>query len=358
MTDVDHGRTEPTSTASTAPEAPAAPLPITAGHRWLLLGAAVWLVTGLQLDAWAHANVPKLESFWTPWHAVLYSGIAACGLTLLRLVRLSLPPGRPDWRVVAALPLRPHLAGMALLLVGGAIDTLWHNIFGIEKGLEIFASPSHIMIIVGMVLVASGPARLVWIAPGGRRLRPPDAALVLLSTLLTVVPLHIFTLHATVLVRPKLGTGLDPMPVQGLDALALHGYIASTVLLVIPIATLGRRWALPYGIGPVLVGLPSLLMWTAFSGFRDAWYPWTVAGAAVLAELVLRAGHRLVDTLPADARWLLFGAAAPVIVWGVVLLVGAQRSFYGWDVHTTTGLLALTALLGAGTAFVVRRLQV
>ena len=26
------------------------------------------------LDAWAHNNVPGLETFFTPWHAVFYSG--------------------------------------------------------------------------------------------------------------------------------------------------------------------------------------------------------------------------------------------------------------------------------------------
>jgi hypothetical protein len=62
--------------------------------------------------------------------------------------------------------LRLPVVGMAMLLVGGGIDTLWHNLFGIEKGLEIFSSPSHFLIIGGMVLVAAGPALMFAAAPG------------------------------------------------------------------------------------------------------------------------------------------------------------------------------------------------
>lgn len=332
-------------------------LPIRSGHRWLLLGAATWLVTGLQLDAWAHANVPDLETFWTPWHAVLYSGIAACGLTLAWLVRRSLPPGPLSLRALMALPLRATLIGLALLLVGGAIDTAWHNLFGIEKGLEIFVSPSHLLIIAGMVLVAAGPAGLRWRVPDAGRLNPGDAALVLLSTLLAVLPLHIFTLHASVLASPKLGSGVSPMPVRGPDTISVHGYVVSTVLLLLPVLVLGRRWVLPYGVGPVLSGVPALLMWAAFSGFRQGWYPLTVVVVAALVELVVRIGRRRLAQVAADTRWLLLGLTAPALGWGCVLLVGSRLSSYGWNVHTTTGILAVTAATGAGTAFLVRRVQ-
>ena len=136
-------------------------------ERWVLLVASVWLVVGLQLDAYAHATTPELETFWTPWHGVLYSGIAASGFTLLWLLRPRLP-AIPTYRSLLALPnaLRIPLIGMALLLVGGGVDTLWHNLFGIEQDLEIFVSPSHELIIVGMVLVAAGPALMLATEPG------------------------------------------------------------------------------------------------------------------------------------------------------------------------------------------------
>jgi len=37
-----------------------------------LLG--VWVIGGVYADGWAHVNVGGLDSFFTPWHGVLYSG--------------------------------------------------------------------------------------------------------------------------------------------------------------------------------------------------------------------------------------------------------------------------------------------
>jgi hypothetical protein len=38
---------------------------------------AGWLVGGLFVDGWAHNTRPRLESFFTPWHGLFYSGFAA-----------------------------------------------------------------------------------------------------------------------------------------------------------------------------------------------------------------------------------------------------------------------------------------
>jgi len=35
-----------------------------------------WVVAGIALDAWAHQTA-RLETFFTPWHGVLYSGFVA-----------------------------------------------------------------------------------------------------------------------------------------------------------------------------------------------------------------------------------------------------------------------------------------
>jgi hypothetical protein len=40
---------------------------------WVLLATSAWTVAGIYLDGWAH-NHGKVDSFFTPWHAVLYSG--------------------------------------------------------------------------------------------------------------------------------------------------------------------------------------------------------------------------------------------------------------------------------------------
>ena len=47
-----------------------------------------WFVGGLFLDGWAHNHIPELESFFTPWHAVFYTGfLAVAGFLVATLVR-------------------------------------------------------------------------------------------------------------------------------------------------------------------------------------------------------------------------------------------------------------------------------
>lgn len=48
---------------------------VTAGIGWVLVG-------GVFTDGWAHFNRPGLETFFTPWHAVLYSSLGVMTIWL------------------------------------------------------------------------------------------------------------------------------------------------------------------------------------------------------------------------------------------------------------------------------------
>ena len=63
-----------------AEAAPVARLEPVAGglwFDWVAVALAGWLIGGLHLDGWAHNHHPEMESFFTPWHGVLYSGFFA-----------------------------------------------------------------------------------------------------------------------------------------------------------------------------------------------------------------------------------------------------------------------------------------
>src|ERR1700736_998180 len=49
----------------------------TARFEWTVVALSTWLLGGAYLDAWAHRHLARLETFFTPWHAVLYSGMFA-----------------------------------------------------------------------------------------------------------------------------------------------------------------------------------------------------------------------------------------------------------------------------------------
>ncbi|MGH2684632.1 MAG: hypothetical protein ACRDJP_04095, partial [Actinomycetota bacterium] len=91
-----------------------------------------WMLTGLFLDGWAH-QVEKPETFFSPWHGVLYSGFAAAvvwfGIDGIRSgQKLRDAVLGPTDRLVAL--------GLGLFVTGAVGDGLWHEIFGIEVDLE------------------------------------------------------------------------------------------------------------------------------------------------------------------------------------------------------------------------------
>ena len=328
-----------------------------ARERWIMLVASAWLVTGLQLDAYAHSTTPELETFWTPWHAVLYSGIAASGITLVWILRPRLPV-IPTYPSVLALPntLRIPSLGMAALLVGGGIDTLWHNIFGIEQGLEIFVSPSHELIILGMTLVAMGPALMTAAGPGDR-LSAGHGTLVTISALLAALPLHIYSLHASVFGTVFFGSRITPERIYSTSGQVFHGYLASTALLLLPIVLIGRRWRVPIGVPTVLVAIPAVAMQAMFMSEHPRWWmPLTVTLAAAVAELVLRVAGPLLP-LSREAAWTVLGLVAPPLVWGSLLVVADTQVGVRWNVHIVTGLLMYTALVGAATVLITRNVR-
>ena len=51
--------------------------PDSLAYDWVVVLLGFWFLGGLFLDGWAHHHIPELESFFTPWHAVFYSGFLA-----------------------------------------------------------------------------------------------------------------------------------------------------------------------------------------------------------------------------------------------------------------------------------------
>jgi hypothetical protein len=119
----------------------------------------VWISGGFFLDAWAHGHVP-VESFFTPYHAVFYSGMLAlvciAGAFILRARRLGYA-----WPDTVPRPYRLALLGIPIFVAAGIGDMLWHRFFGIEEGVDALLSPTHQILGLGIFLVASGPIRSV-----------------------------------------------------------------------------------------------------------------------------------------------------------------------------------------------------
>ena len=124
--------------------------------------SVLWLLGGTFTDAWAHNNIPRLETFWTPWHAILYSGL----LFLIASVMTVLVINRRrcnSW--LQAIPQGYKLAYLALglMVLDGLGDMTWHLLFGVEQNLDALFSPTHLTGLVCIGLFATAPLYSMYI---------------------------------------------------------------------------------------------------------------------------------------------------------------------------------------------------
>jgi TatA/E family protein of Tat protein translocase len=120
---------------------------------------ATWLIQGLTMDAWAHTNQTTLETVITPWHALFYGGFAVKAAWICFQIRCNIKDGRVG---IGAVPVGYGVAliGMGLFFLSGVGDQIWHALFGIERDLEAFLSPTHLLLVLVVALVVLGPKRL------------------------------------------------------------------------------------------------------------------------------------------------------------------------------------------------------
>jgi hypothetical protein len=315
-----------------------------AGFDWLMAGLGAWLIGGLYLDGWAHIHMPGLETFFTPWHAVLYSGYlagaGALAATFARRARRGLP-----WS--GALPVGYGLAavGTGVFLAAGLADMAWHVVFGIETGVEGLISPSHLALALGGGLMVTGPLRAGLRAPAdptpgwGARL-PMAVSLTLLVSLLTF-----FTEYAS----PYGATWVAKTPggmVFLYQSLGLAGFLVQPAVLMGPVLYVLRRRSLPFGSLALLLSTNVALMAIIHDRYLDPG-PAPLIGAAGLAGLL---GDGLVAWLrPSADRTLALRTVAfavPALQYlGYVLAVmlGARVT---WSIHLWTGAVVIAGGVG------------
>ena len=138
--------------------------------NWAMAVLSTVLVGGFYLDLWAHAHGRTDNTFFTPWHAVLYSMLAAVGIFLSIAAWRAWHRGAPWWRSLPA-GYGLSLAGVALFALGGLADLLWHVLFGVEFSVDALLSPTHLVLACAGVLIVTGSLRAAWRDParGTRR---------------------------------------------------------------------------------------------------------------------------------------------------------------------------------------------
>jgi len=116
----------------------------------ILVSLGILLVTvGGSWDITNHL-LNKPETFFSPPHALMYSGVA---ISLIGVI-LSFVGWKnlQNIRNLYLLPLKIKLIGIGLLIGAGPFDFIWHSNFGLDGLL----SPPHLTLIMGMLLCSIG----------------------------------------------------------------------------------------------------------------------------------------------------------------------------------------------------------
>ena len=334
-----------------------------AGRRENLLTVlfAAWLIVGIFVDGWAHNN-DKPESFFTPWHALFYSGFFATSAWMIAMVARRRAPGAS---LAAAVPVGYGfgLLGAGVFAFGGVFDMAWHELFGIEVDLEALLSPSHLILFAGALLVTTSPLRAMWADPGSRRPTFSQFLPALLSaTLATAAVGFFFMMFSPWLtgamaagpyrfIAQELGTD-SPVGSWLYEEVQLEGYAAilvTTVFLTAPALLLARRWELPFGTLTFLFGTVSTLVAAIESFDLD----FTFASGAV-GGLVGDLLYRRLRPLK-DSPWRLraVGAAMPAAMWLAYFALLAVSFDVGWPVEFWAGATVMSAFTGFGLALLV-----
>lgn len=305
---------------------------------------ALWLIIGLFSDGWAHHNVPGLETFFTPWHGVLYSGFAAAVAWFWWLGRaggvrwFTTMPSGYGWGVV----------GIALFAAGGFADMVWHIAFGVESGLDALLSPTHLMLFTGGLLILSSSIRSRW-GVGDTKSLVAMVAVALLAALVSFFLLYVNEFASTAPLTPfDILPESDPAHTEAqLPAIAgLAGFLVTTAMFVVPLAFAWQRGPHPKGQLALLIVVLSWLA-TAVVDFTPA----SLSGAvgASIGAVVAEAGLISLERRARLGRLKLpvMAAIATMLVWtGHLVALGIWQDI-AWSVELVSGVVVL-ATMAAG----------
>ncbi len=317
---------------------------------WAATAFGAWLIGGLYLDGWAHIHNPALETFFTPWHGILYSGYLMMAILLSGTALINHSRGFA-WRDAMPAGYTWSLLGAGVFALGGLGDMVWHTLFGIEVNVEALLSPTHLILAFGGALMLTGPLRAAWQRHDTTAPLSVVVSLLLLFCLLTFFTDYLYPFANTWEAgtqRPVLSF-IYPRQAAGLASI----FLQSAILIGLLLSAL-RRWALPPGSLTLLLTVNIALM-ALVNDIYVKTGPLPMIGVGLLAGL---AGDALLWWLkPSPQRVAglrVFAFGLPVILY--TLYYAALALFAGgtwWAIHVWAGAIILAGGIGVLVSYLV-----
>ena len=336
----------------------------------LLLG--LWCLAGLLIDAFAHIAGSVDDTFFTPWHAVWYSGSAAYGAYIVYAI---VPEG--GMRQLVSEPFKtvngieshhkPGVYGIVVFAVSGFGDLIWHETLGVEENTDILLSPTHIGLFVGLIMSVTAPVWSAWAKASSGRNGLRSQALIVFGLGAAWTVLLLMIRYANLWIAPLQNYCYSPVnsfcgnPSYntaleiGLQSLFLQAALTSVV-----VALFLKRWRPERGAMFLLFMFHAVGVWV-YSEF-DAQLLWMGVTLALLAEIGMLAYKKIGAHV-----YISLVAASQVVVLLVFSLADAARLTntrywiegvnlhvvpFGWSVHSTFGAIVVCALIGWITSVV------
>jgi len=307
-------------------------------------------VSGVYLDGWAHAHGLVDRTFFTPWHAVLYTGYLVNAMVLVVALVLNHAHGFA-WKHAMPAGYEVSLLGVPLFVVAGIGDLWWHTIFGFEVNLESVLSPTHLLLAFSGILIMGGPLRATLRRPsiplegsfsgtlvqGWKTLLP-----MLLSQTALLSVFTFFTQFAHPFVTSE--AVLTFYTVE--QALLLASILLQTGLLMGVSFLLIRRWRLPLGALTLIFSLNGALMSVLAEQYRLI--P-TMLLAGIVADLLLWL-LKPAATRPVALR--LFAFLVPLVLYlcyFLILMVGygmfTGTVIFNWPIDLWLGASVMAGMV-------------
>lgn len=315
------------------------------GLDFLVSICALWSACGFLLDTWAHGHVP-VETFFTPYHGVAYSGIfAGAAVIAVYGMRGGIPR---SYRV--------PLLGIPLFILSGVADLAWHTFLGIEQGVDAVLSPTHLGLGVGILLISSAP--IASALRNREQLRTLWDLLPLVFSLAAWIELlHFGTAYAF---DPGAGLLNAPPPTAPfspdyLTALSIGYYKLGTGVLVVIFQSVlmagfalfaGARFALRPGALTILYVLGNFATAAAFT--NDTPLLATVLAMSVVAGITgdyIATRH---DPRRSLRAYHLLGIGVPVAYFATYFIMTGATEGLWWDWNVTLGSLIWAGGIGFG----------
>ncbi|MFL5804187.1 MAG: hypothetical protein ACJ8CR_20875 [Roseiflexaceae bacterium] len=324
-----------------------------------------WLLGGAYLDVWAHNHLSGLDSFFTLWHAILYTGYFALAIFLGAPPLYKLTRGYP-WSRSLPDGYMVSLLGVGMFLLGGVGDLIWHTVFGLERHFEVALSIPHLTLKFSALLIGCGPLSAAW-----RRIALEEtqgwSALwpMVLTAAFVLSGLTYFTGLANPFAYPWAVVGFRAGVAAGTEISSLAGYtqvpnevgqvlgvlaiIVHTGMLMGLILLLVRRWVLPFGSLALIFSINASLMAAVYGPTQYGLVPiMTLSGLAADGLL-----GWLRPSVARVAALRVFAFAVPTILYMLYFVVLLWSRGVEWPMTVWTGSIVVAGLFGLGVSYLV-----